>query len=407
MDRRSEQVARNATFQSGELRRLQKDLSDLDESIAEIEKAVVLQSNEVSAARALVAARGGELPERSRPLRCAKRAKQRVWQKDDGSIVRYDRGTFPHPTVRLRPQGMVYTDFRKRYEAPRQSGLAHAASAEAKVVLTEIEDISRHAIGVGTKLWLLYWFDRNDGLWRLRVRPPRMRNDRVGVFASRSPNRPSPVGLSMCVVHAIHTVPKSPFPMVLTVSGVDILDESPLFTVRPFSPHESFPSARCGWIDFRKGVRPLYYDASDDENQEKSSSDTEGFSDTSRQQDDMFSAEDITIQLHDVAAQKILFIQARTVVDVEDLARVSLRRAFRAYASKSVGDRGKETGSLAVGAFRVVYKFVLEQRMVVITDIVSGMRREVCDAEAEVDPEAHLHLQFQLHCHQNAFRDDS
>lgn len=403
-------MARNEAFQSEELRRLFEELSTLDESIAKVEKSVVAQSNQVSAARGVVASRGGTIPERSRPLRCAKRAKQRVWQKDDGSLIRYERNAVPPPTVRLQPCGMVYTKFQKRFEAPRQSGLAHATNAEATVILTKVESPFRHRVCVGAKLWLLYWFDRNDGLWRLRVQPPRMRNDRVGVFASRSPNRPSAVGLSLCVVRAVSIVPNS-LSVELTVSGVDILDESPLFAVRFYSSQDSCLSARCGWVDVRKDVRPLYYDLSDDEIDEEGKHTERDGVRSQRRRKEVPGAEDVTIQFEEIAVRKLSFIQARTVVDVEGLARVSLRRAFRAYAmkcsSEALAGKGTmtssgetsdlETGSLAVGAFRVMYRFILGKSMVIITDFVSGMRREVCEAEAEVDPEARLHLQFQQH----------
>lgn len=416
-DQRSEQVARNAAFQSEELHRLREELNNLDDAIAKVEKAVVAQSNQVSAARAVVASRGGTVSEKSRPLRCTKRAKQRVWQREDGSLVRYDRNAFPLPTVCLRPCGMVYTGFQKRFEAPRQSGLAHAADAEATVVLTNVEDGFHHRVRPGLKLWLLYWLDRNDGLWRLHVRPPRMQNDRVGVFASRSPNRPSAVGLSLCVVRAVRTVPNSPS-LVLTVSGVDILDESPLFAVRFYSSHDSYPSARCGWVDLRKDVRPLYYDASDDETNDEGTDSAQDAVSPLHLRSKAPSMEDVKVQFEEAAVQKLLFIQARTVVDVEGLARVSLRRAFRTYAMKCNSETLEErplarnhknshmeVGSLAVGAFRVTYRFILDKNMVVITDFVSGMRREVCEAEAEVDPEARLHLQFQQLCRLDGFRD--
>lgn len=416
MDQRSEQIARNAAFQSEELHRLREELNNLDDSIAKVEKAVVAQSNQVSAARAVVASRGGTVSEKSRSLRCTKRAKQRVWQKEDGSLVRYDRNAIPLPTVRLRPCGMVYTEFQKRFEAPRQSGLAHAADAEATVVLTNVEDEFHHRVRVGVKLWLLYWLDRNDGLWRLRVRPPRMQKDRVGVFASRSPNRPSPVGLSLCVVRAVRTVPKFPS-LILTVSGVDILDESPLFAVRFYSSYDSHPSARCGWVDLRKDVRPLYYDASDDETNDEGM-DNAPNAVCALPRAIASSVEDVKVQFEEAAMRKLLFIQTRTVVDVEELARVSLRRAFRAYAlkcdsetleerplAKNFKNSHIEVGSLAIGAFRVTYQFILDKSMVIITDFVSGMRREVCEAEAEVDPEARLHLQFQQLCRLDGFRD--
>lgn len=395
---RSEQVERNSAFQSEELQRLQHEIEELDARIADVEKAVVVQSNQVSAARAVVAARGGTVSKKEPSLRCTKRAKQRVWQKKDGSLVRYDSNPLETPSIALRPCGLVYTNFHKRYEAPRQSGLAHAVNAEATIIITSTNGISSLCIYEGLKLWLLYWLDRNDGLWRLRVKPPRLKSERVGVFASRSPNRPSAIGLSLCTVRDIRThEDSSSSALVLTVTGVDILDESPLLALRPYNSQESFPHLSCGWLDGKSMLQPLYYDASDEEIVEGCDDGKVHFSNIVNQGKE-HRGDEVTVLLNGRAADRLKFIQERSVVDIDALVRVSLRRAFRKWAEENHGKLQHATSSLPVGSFRIVYSLSLSEKKVVVVDIESGMRKEVCEAEALVDPEAHLHLVFQDWC---------
>ena len=137
----------------------------------------------------------------------------------------------------VKPIAHIRTDFKEKFGIPRQSG--RAPSLLAKIVFEpeyagaeafrEIEGFSH--------LWLIFDFSlAHKTEFSPTVRPPRLGGDkRVGVFASRSPFRPNPIGLS-CVklVSVEHTKTQG---TVLIVSGADLLDNTPILDVKPYLPY--------------------------------------------------------------------------------------------------------------------------------------------------------------------------
>ena len=96
-------------------------------------------------------------------------------------------------------------------------------------------------------VWLSFVFHHSKGAWHPTVRPPRLGgNRRVGVFASRSPFRPNPLGLSLVELLSIDTRAG----VLLTFGGVDLLDGTPVLDIKPYLPFvESEPAARGGFVD--------------------------------------------------------------------------------------------------------------------------------------------------------------
>jgi tRNA-Thr(GGU) m(6)t(6)A37 methyltransferase TsaA len=91
-------------------------------------------------------------------------------------------------------------------------------------------------------LWVLFWFDRNPG-WRPKVRPPRGRRGRKGVFATRAPHRPNPLGLSAVRLLRVDG-------LTLHIAGVDMLDGTPVLDLKPYVPYtDAYPRARSGWLE--------------------------------------------------------------------------------------------------------------------------------------------------------------
>ena len=135
----------------------------------------------------------------------------------------------------IKPIGYIRSDFKEKFGIPRQSGRAPSLKAEIVFypeyrnpeALRDIESFSH--------LWLIFDFSlaHKEG-WNATVRPPRLGgNQRVGVFASRSPFRPNPIGLS-CV--KLEKVQESDEGKVLIVSGADLVDGTPIFDVKPYLP---------------------------------------------------------------------------------------------------------------------------------------------------------------------------
>ena len=100
------------------------------------------------------------------------------------------------------------------------------------------------------RIWLLYWFDRARAP-RLKV-VPYMDTQVHGLFATRAPSRPNPIGMSPVKLLSIEDC-------LLRIADVDILDGTPLLDIKPYSPHfDCFPDSDSGWLD---GVAREYQEA--------------------------------------------------------------------------------------------------------------------------------------------------
>jgi len=146
------------------------------------------------------------------------------------------------PSLTLHPIGFLRT----RQQVKFQAGHQPSAAAEARNELELLpdcgyEDALRDLAGFD-RVWLLWWFHRNEA-WRPLVLPPRGPVQRRGVFATRSPHRPNPLGLT-------------PVPLLglagrtLLLGACDLVDGTPVFDLKPYVPSfDAFPDSRAGWID--------------------------------------------------------------------------------------------------------------------------------------------------------------
>ena len=154
----------------------------------------------------------------------------------------------------MRPIARIRTPFPDKFGVPRQSGLA--PSPEGRIVfLPEFRSPEAlRGIGQFSHLWLLWQFSLSEREgWSPTVRPPRLGgNERVGVFATRSPNRPNPIGLSC--VRLLSVEQESPEGPVLLVSGVDMTDGTPILDIKPYLPYtDSRPEATGGFAERERG----------------------------------------------------------------------------------------------------------------------------------------------------------
>lgn len=139
----------------------------------------------------------------------------------------------------------VRNAFQEKFGIPRQSGLA--PSVRSEIVFAEPyrnPDALRGLEGF-SHLWLIWEFSAaKRESWSPTVRPPRLGgNERVGVFASRSPFRPNPIGLSCVRLEEIRREE-----MVLVVSGADLMDGTPIFDIKPYLPYaDAHPEALGGF----------------------------------------------------------------------------------------------------------------------------------------------------------------
>ena len=158
--------------------------------------------------------------------------------------------------VALHIIARISTPFGEKFGVPRQSGLVDTA---AKIVF-EPQFRSVEAVrGLEgfSHLWLLWQFDRNGEKWSPTVRPPRLGgNRRLGVFATRSPYRPNPIGLSS--VKLLSMEKRQGRGTVLIVQGADLMDGTPIYDIKPYLPFtDSHPEALSGFAgeQFHKGLK--------------------------------------------------------------------------------------------------------------------------------------------------------
>lgn len=147
------------------------------------------------------------------------------------------------PRLVCEPIGWVRSPYRRRFGTPQQ---AAAIDSDAEAIL-ELDParVPERALAdlVGIeRLWVLSWLDRGRG-WAATVRPPRGTRERRGVFATRSPDRPNPIGLSAVRLVRVEG-------MKLVVRGIDLLDGTPILDLKPYLPYaDAFPDSKAGWID--------------------------------------------------------------------------------------------------------------------------------------------------------------
>ena len=142
----------------------------------------------------------------------------------------------------------LHNDFSTKFGLPRQSGLAK--NMLSTIVFEKEYQVPEALRGLDgySHLWLLWEFHQaKRESWSPTVRPPRLGgNTRMGVFATRSPFRPNPIGLSCVKLEEIKKTAEHGY--VLIVSGADLMDGTPIFDIKPYLPYaDCHPEATGGF----------------------------------------------------------------------------------------------------------------------------------------------------------------
>lgn len=150
----------------------------------------------------------------------------------------------------IKPIAYIANDFDEKFGIPRQGGLI--PELKGKIIFTK-EYREREALrGIESysHLWLIWGFSANkDHDFHPTVRPPMLGgNTRLGVFATRSPYRPNPLGLSVVLLEKVEESANEG--LVLHISGADLLDGTPIYDIKPYLPYvDSYPEAVGGFTD--------------------------------------------------------------------------------------------------------------------------------------------------------------
>ena len=147
----------------------------------------------------------------------------------------------------FQPIGYVASCFREKFGIPRQSGLIPEATAVLEIIPPYNRPEAFRELADYSHVWLSFVFHANTRSgWKPTVRPPRLGgNQRVGVFASRSPYRPNPIGLSVVELRQLELAPNR---VALHLGGIDLLDGTPVLDIKPYLPYaDALPDARSGY----------------------------------------------------------------------------------------------------------------------------------------------------------------
>lgn len=154
----------------------------------------------------------------------------------------------------MKTIGHIHTNFPEKFGIPRQSGIVDTPGYIVFEPPYNNPDAVR-GLEEYSHIWLIWEFSESKREeWSPTVRPPRLGgNKRVGVFATRSPYRPNPIGLSCVELEKIETDPiKGP---VLYIRGADIMDGTPIYDIKPYLPYtEAKINARGGFAHKVKDI---------------------------------------------------------------------------------------------------------------------------------------------------------
>lgn len=143
----------------------------------------------------------------------------------------------------LRVIGHLRSCLREKFAAPRQPLLAPGTTASLTLKAEFLPEHSLAGLEGFSHVWLFSYFHLNTNKKFLpKVRPPRLKGAAIGLFASRTPHRPSALGLSLARLVRVEGA-------TLHLTGVDLVDGTPILDVKPYIPEwDSVPDASAGWV---------------------------------------------------------------------------------------------------------------------------------------------------------------
>jgi tRNA-Thr(GGU) m(6)t(6)A37 methyltransferase TsaA len=267
--------------------------------------------------------------------------------------------------VTFVPIGVVRSPFPDRVSAPRQPVVSREARGTIELFPGRDFEHALADLDGWERIWVIFCFHLNPrGAFRPKVLPPRSAGKRRGVFSTRSPHRPNPIGLSVVRLEAVRG-------LVLQVRDLDMVDGSPVLDLKPYVPYaDAFPQARTGWLS------PLVPEGGDLHGQEPAGTaiDPEpGF----------------TVAWAPLAEEQAAWLRSHHGVDLEEPVRRILELGPQPHPYRRIKAEG-DGFRLAVKDWRV--RFRVDGRAVTVEVIRSGYRPAQLAAPAT--PEAAVQRAF-------------
>lgn len=154
-----------------------------------------------------------------------------------------------NPSKPIEPIGHVESCYPGKFGTPRQSGLVPEARGFLRISKTWQPEIALEGLAEFSHLWVIFLFHQlKDYRYHAKVHPPRLMGESRGVFATRSPHRPNPIGLSLVEILSVDAEG-------VWVKGLDLVDGTPILDIKPYLvERESLPQARSGWTESSSGT---------------------------------------------------------------------------------------------------------------------------------------------------------
>ncbi len=148
----------------------------------------------------------------------------------------------PRDTLICHPIGTIRTRQKTKFDAPSQPRVDDKSHHIIELFPNMNLETALHDLSGFDRIWLIWWFHRNTS-WRPKVLPPRGKTKRRGLFSTRSPHRPNPIGISAVELIEIDG-------LRLVVGAVDLIDGTPILDIKPYIPaFDSFSNSETGWLN--------------------------------------------------------------------------------------------------------------------------------------------------------------
>lgn len=156
------------------------------------------------------------------------------------------------------PIATIRSVYSSRFGVPRQPGLVRSAYAEIVFPATEDNKLSLRGLEQFSHIWIIFAFHQQHYSAKPLVKPPRLGgNQKMGVYATRSPNRSNPIGMS--AVH-LESIQYDDPDILLIVRGGDFLDGTPVLDIKPYVLYaDSIPEAESAWATAQEALIPVQW----------------------------------------------------------------------------------------------------------------------------------------------------
>jgi tRNA-Thr(GGU) m(6)t(6)A37 methyltransferase TsaA len=249
----------------------------------------------------------------------------------------------PLSPLTLQPIGVVRSPFKERVDAPRQPTAARGVMGSIELFSGHNFEQALEDIQSFNFIWVVFWFHLNTS-WKPKVSPPRS-GLRRGVFATRSPYRPNPIGMSVVELLKVEG-------LTLSVQSLDILDGTPVLDLKPYIPYtDSLPDASNGWLDAPSDPQPEY-----------------------------------AVAFSPLATEQLAFLSSRFSLEIAERFIAALKLGPEPQAFRRIRRDG-DGYVIAVKDWRA--KFVAAERTITVLDFQTGHRPQVLATASDPTLDAH------------------